>query len=358
VFLHPGVVVDLDQLDFVRGRVAAGAAPWTAAYDAMRRSPYADLAWQAHPRAVVECGLNSQPDNGCGDEWRDAIAAYTHALLWYLTLRPEHAEKAVEIIDAWSAVLRDHTNANAPLQAGWAAVPFVGAAELLRYTYQGWPAADVARAAQMFNDVFLPKVAGGAPRTEGNWDLTALDAAASIAVFLDDKPLFDQTVERWRARVPAYLYLSSDGPAPTNPPGGIPGNASLVTYWHGQSTFVDGLAQETCRDLQHTGWGIEAMTELAETARIQGVDLFGEIQQRLASALELHAGVALDGAPAWLCGGKVTDEFTPIPEIAYNALVRRGVALPNTQRLLAKERPQAPSHFFAWETLTHADNPY
>jgi hypothetical protein len=27
----------------------------------------------------VDCGYFSNPDHGCGDEWRDAVAAYTDA---------------------------------------------------------------------------------------------------------------------------------------------------------------------------------------------------------------------------------------------------------------------------------------
>jgi hypothetical protein len=36
-----------------------------------------------NPRAVVECGANSLPNNGCTDERNDALAAYTQALLWF-----------------------------------------------------------------------------------------------------------------------------------------------------------------------------------------------------------------------------------------------------------------------------------
>src|SRR5690349_15220611 len=34
-FAHPGVFVSRAQLDFVRGKVQAGAQPWKAAYDQM-----------------------------------------------------------------------------------------------------------------------------------------------------------------------------------------------------------------------------------------------------------------------------------------------------------------------------------
>ena len=38
---------------------------------------------------------------------------------------------------------------------------------------------------------------------------------------------------------------------------------------------VSGICQETCRDLGHTQLGIAGMINGAETAFIQGVDLYG-----------------------------------------------------------------------------------
>ena len=351
-FLHPGIGVSLDHLEGVRAHINAGAQPWAEAYRAMARSQYADLGWSPQAREVVECGLYSNPDRGCGDEWRDAVAAYTHALLWYLTLNQDHARKAVEIIDAWSATLRAHTHDNAPLQAGWSAATLVRAAEIMRYTYAGWPAANLERAATMFRDVYLPLLRNGAPRSDGNWDFIILDAAMGIAVFLDDRPLFDHVVGLWRARLPAYIYLESDGPRPVRPPAGS-------VNWYGLTTYVDGVTQETCRDLGHTAWGLEALAQIAETAWIQGIDLYAEAQPRLTAALELHAGYALgDPVPDWLCNGTLKDKFEPIPEIAYHHYHHRlGLDLPRTRQLLQTNRPQPASHFYAWGTLTHGAPP-
>ena len=119
-FVHPGVVVGAAQLDFVRGRVQAGAQPWAGAYADLRASPYASLSRTAKPRADVECGSSSNPDNGCTDERTDALAAYADALVWYLSRDARYATKAIELLDAWSATLKTHTNSNAPLQTGWA----------------------------------------------------------------------------------------------------------------------------------------------------------------------------------------------------------------------------------------------
>jgi hypothetical protein len=41
-----------------------------------------------------------------------------------------------------------------------------------------------------------------------------------IAVFTDARTLFDRAISMWRKRVPAYIYLTTDGPYPVPPPVG------------------------------------------------------------------------------------------------------------------------------------------
>jgi hypothetical protein len=47
-----------------------------------------------------------------------------------------------------------------------------------------------------------------------------IEAIVAIAVFSDDRPLFDRGVAMWRARVPAYFYMKTDGDTSTQA-GGI-----------------------------------------------------------------------------------------------------------------------------------------
>ncbi|MDH6439453.1 hypothetical protein M2158_007994 [Streptomyces sp. SAI-144] len=131
-FVHPGATVSKGQLDFVRSKVDAGAQPWKGAFDTMLASKYADLNRTPKPRAVVECGSYSNPNHGCTDEREDAIAAYTDALAWYITRDERYAKKAIQLMDAWSAVITDHTNSNAPLQTGWAGSSWPRAAEIIK----------------------------------------------------------------------------------------------------------------------------------------------------------------------------------------------------------------------------------
>ncbi|MFD8863230.1 alginate lyase family protein [Streptomyces sp. NPDC059590] len=359
-FAHPGVLVSRAQLDYARAKVDAGQQPWKAAYDNMLASSYASLSRTAKPRAIVECGSSSNPNNGCTDERQDAIAAYTDALAWYFTRDSRYAKKSIEIMDAWSATITDHTNSNAPLQTGWAGSTWPRAAEIIKYTYDGgWPGA--GRFATMLREVYLPEVINGAATKNGNWELVMTEAAIGISVFIEDRAAYDKAVGTYLARVPAYIYLTSDGDLPKPPANSnIDTSAEIIKYWQGQSTFADGLAQETCRDFGHTGWGIASVADIAETSRIQGQDLYPKIQDRLRQALGFHTSYENGTAvPSWLCGGSVKTGLAKVTEVGYNALHNRlGISMSNTQKYTEAHRPSGTDNYFnAWTTLTHADNP-
>ncbi|MFF7566279.1 alginate lyase family protein [Streptomyces pseudovenezuelae] len=359
-FVHPGVTVSQGQLDFTRSKVNAGAQPWKGAFDQMLASKYADLNRTPKPRAVVECGSYSNPNYGCTDEREDAIAAYTDALAWYVTRDERYARKAIQLMDAWSAVITDHTNSNAPLQTGWAGSSWPRAAEIIKYTYTGgW--ANSGRFATMLRTVYLPEIINGS-NSNGNWELSMMEAAVGISVFLEDKTSYDKAMAKFRTRTAAYVYLDSDGELPkTVPSQNLNTRDKIVGYWQGQSTFVTGLTQETCRDLTHTGYGISAISHVAETSRIQGQDLYGtDVGERLRQALGFQAKYELGTAvPSWLCGGSLKLGLGPVTEVGYNALHNRlGMGMTNTQALTERNRPAGSNNLFvAWETLTHGDNP-
>ena len=359
-FVHPGVLDSKAQLDFVKAKVAAGAQPWASAYQNMIGSSYASLSRTPTPYQTVECGPYSNPNIGCTNEREDAIAAYTDALAWYLSGNAAYAQESIKLMDAWSATITGHTNSNAPLQTGWAGSSWARAGELIRHTYTGaWP--NLSRFENMLRTVYLPTVIKGS-NSNGNWELVMMEAAVGISVFLDDKTDYDTAMNKFMLRVPAYIYLSTDGALPKTVPGsGLTTKAQIVSYWQGQSTFVNGLTQETCRDFTHTGYGIASISDVAETSRIQGTDLYtGDIGTRLRYALGFQSQYELGAAvPSWLCGGTVNKGLGPVTEVGYNALsFRLGNVMTNTGTLTTQDRPEGTNNLFTgWGTLTHAENP-
>ena len=208
-FHHPGVLVNLAQLDLIKSRVAAGTEPQKSAFEVAKASPLGALDYTPHPWATCECGPRSNPDLGCKDEQRDSEAAYAQALLWYITGNKAYAENAVKIMDAWANTLTGgHKLANGPVQAAWCAEVWPRAAEIIRYTYPGWSAAEVAKFQHMLATQYVPSLAGGCCEN-GNKELSMSEALVNIGVFNDDRTIFDAGREDV-AGPGAGLYLPKD----------------------------------------------------------------------------------------------------------------------------------------------------
>jgi hypothetical protein len=339
-FHHPGVLINREQLDFIKSKVAAGAEPWKSAFEAAKSSDLGALTYTPHPVATCECGPRSNPDIGCKDEQHDSDAAYTQALLWYLSGDKAYAENAIKIMNAWSSTLTGgHKLENGPVQAAWCAEVWPGAAEIIRYTYPGWSAADIAEFQNMLATQYVPSLVGGSCEN-GNKELSMSEALINIGVFNDDRATFDAGVKMWRGRAPAYIYLSTEGPTPVKPANcdmAIWGNKGLTT------PFVDGLLQESMRDSQHANMALSAMVNAAETARQQGVDLYGEQAKRIMAALEYQAQfLPPNNAPV---PKNLAFNEHPTWEIAYNHFHNRlGYNLPKMAAVLPTNRPSGVNH--------------
>ena len=401
----------------------------------------------------VLCGSVSDPDIHCTDEKEDGVAAYTQALFWYLSPdgpdRDGYGKTAMAILNAWSS-LNDHLGYNAGLQAGWMGSQFARAAEIMQLD-PDWSAADVTAFKQMMQRAFVGRLrlvrpgvsqpGDSAYGQNGNWVLSVADSMIQIGVLLDDHDLFAQGVALWRERTPPYCYLSAlDGAHPQVPcqvppyaqgggyattasrvadPYGYFGQAGGLSAWSDLAPDAgpdasppqlyrapeDGTCQETCRDMDHVQYGLAAMMNGAETARIQGIDLYREQAKRIVACVEnaayyldaaLASGQPADGSgnqPPYpipltkaitlpvtndgtLCpnadgkptltllgvGSLTTFVVEPTWEVAYNEYVNRlGMSMPNTSKLVHGLRKAPPAswvmatHHIAFEMLTHAD---
>ncbi|PNH44835.1 hypothetical protein VD0003_g9339 [Verticillium dahliae] len=167
------------------------------------------------------------------------MVTYLNALAWTVTGTQAYANKAITFMDSWASTIKAHNNTNSPLQSGWVASTWARAAELIRYSNAGWSAASITKFEGMLRNVYLPLVKDGAPNYMGNWDLVMAEAAIFIGVFLDDQTVYDAGMTKFLNRVPAYIYLESDGNLPKTAPGDTTTStqAGIVTYWQGQSVF-------------------------------------------------------------------------------------------------------------------------
>jgi hypothetical protein len=380
VFQHPGVLLSKAQLDFVKAQVNAKVEPFYAEYQRAAASPLGSLNYKVqgpYKGGIIQCGSYSKPSMGCKEADQDSSAAYLQAVLWYITGNRTYAQNAIDIMNTYARTLKGFAGgtpefpcpskksdcSNAPLQAAWDTEKWPRAAEIIRYSNAGWAEPDVRAFAIMLKKIYLPLIYEGSGNN-GNWELSMIDGMMGIAVFTDDADLFQHATTFWRQRVPAYFYYSPiDGSSPTAYP-----RTTGKTNWNGQTIFdarVNGISQETCRDLHHTEYGIAATMNAAEIAHIQGLKLFESEQPRLIAALEFNAALELarsTTAPAYVCGGKIDLGPAITYVIGYNEYHNRlGQRMPKTGELIENWVLTRPSpvdaesgpHTAIFEPLTH-----
>jgi len=262
-FVHPGVGHSAESIAFVRAKLEARQQPWTAARDRLMASSHASLSWAPRPRTHVERGAYNNPDVGSSDFSNDATAAHVHAVCWVLGDGEAHARKAAEILDAWSGTLESISNHDARLLVGMSGYKFVVAAELLKHTWDGWPREHQARFARMLREIFYPLIRDFYPSANGNWDASMIQTMLAMGVFLDDRTMFDRAKN---------YFLHGEG------------NGAIGNYLK-----PSGQCQESGRDQAHTQMGLDFLATACETAWIQGVDLYGALDNRLLKGFEYTA---------------------------------------------------------------------
>ncbi len=327
-FVHPGLLHTRADLDRMKDMVARGTEPWRAGYEKLKvhpasradwklRGPFASVVRDPHEsRHIAELALDSN-------------AAYQNALLWAVTGEEAHARKAVAILNAWSATLREITGKDRILGASLCGFKLVNAAEVLRYTEAGWRRDDVQRFERMLRTVFYPVLQDFAPFANGNWDTGCLATLLAIGVFGDDREIFDRAV--------AYYHHGK-------------GNGRLTHY----VVTAAGQCQESGRDQQHTQLGLGHLAEACEIAWNQGLDLYGADDNRLLKGFEYTAQYNLGRDVPFVPFTDTTGKYKakaisaegrghlrPIYEMVYNHYERRrGVPAPFVRQAAEKLRPE------------------
>ncbi len=262
-FVHPGVAHSQESFDLIEARIQAGEQPWLAAWDELKASRNASLDWQPEPFANVERGPYNDPNIGSSEFSRDAKAAYVHALCWAISKNEAHATKSAEIIDAWSKTLKSIGNHDARLLIGMSGYHFCVAAEILKHTNAAWPETPQKQFARMLREIWYPTIKDFYPSANGNWDAAMLQVMMAMGVFLDDPVMFDRAKQ---------YFLTGEG------------NGAIGNYFK-----ESGQCQESGRDQAHTQMGLEFLANTCETAWIQGVDLYGALDNRLLKGFEYTA---------------------------------------------------------------------
>ncbi|MGZ6523372.1 MAG: alginate lyase family protein, partial [Bacteroidia bacterium] len=263
----------------------------------------------------------------------DANAAHQNAIMWAITGDKRYADKAIEIVNAWSSTLKSITGKDAVLMAGLGPFKMINAAEILRYTKSGWKQDDIKKTEKHFKDVIYPVLKDFAPFANGNWDAAAIKTMIAIAVFCNDRPMFERAL---------HYYINGHG------------NGSLFHYIINE----DGQIQESGRDQAHTQLGIGMLAECCAIAWNQGLDLYAYDNNRLLKGFEYVAKFNLgNDVPfkEWLdrtgkyhhtkISQKERGKLRAVYEQVYDHyVVQMGLNAPYVQQAAEKLRPEGPGN--------------
>lgn len=332
-FVHPGILHTTASITRMQNFVNGNVSPAIDCYRLLQQSPLSSSAYEIQgPFTVISrFGQNTSSTKIPSEE--DHEAAYLNAIMWCITQNPAHAQKSIEILNAYAGTLReiDMSDNDAPLCAALQGFLLANAAELMRHTYPSVSDTDVKSWENMFRNVFIPVLRNffaKSPYANGNWGTAAIKAFMAFGIFLDDESFYNEAV--------TFFYEGRD-------------NGSLTNY-----IMENGQCQESGRDQNHTMLGIGHLAEACEIAYNQGNEtLWSASENRLMKGYEYTAkynlGYDVTFEPFTDVTGvrwnNISDEdrgkFRPVFEIAYNHYVtRKGLEMPYTQQVISKISPE------------------
>lgn len=348
-FIHPGILHSTEELDFIKKEVKEGKEPRYTWWNQFTSLAVSRPDYRPTANVRVERGAYNKPNIGGDDFLRDGVAAYSHALQWVVTGNKANAEKAIEILNAWSYSLEVVTGHDTKLLIGMGGYKFCSAAEIIRHTYSDWAEKDQHQFRIMLTEVLYPFIKDFFPAANGNWDASMIATMMSMGVFCDDRAMFDRAVN--------YFYNGE-------------GNGAIGNYF-----MESGECQESGRDQGHTQMGMAYMGDACEIGWHQGLDMYGALDNRLFKGFEYTAKynlggevpyepyVSFQGKYNYLTISKRTNRFHPLYEKVYHHYtVRKGMDMPFTRQIIEANRPEGmviPSEakWNFWGSLLYAGLP-
>ncbi|HEX6426869.1 MAG TPA: DUF4979 domain-containing protein [Niastella sp.] len=337
-FSHPGLLHNTSDLARIKDLVTRQVARPYESYKLLQANSKASATYtKGGPFTYLTRDVSLTIDGVGGGTVKDRVesdfmAAYYNALMWNITGNVAHAQKSVEILDAYAAKTIGIIGGDAELN-GLYGFMLANAAELMRYTYTGWAPDKVQQCQTMLKSVFYPTLQNFRPCAHGNWDIICMKAMMAIAIFSDDIPTFNKVVN--------YFYYGE-------------GNGSIDNY-----VLTDaGQLQESNRDQPHTMLAIGSLAELSEMALKHGVDLYTASNNAILRGFEYtskyNLGYTVPFQTSYEFCEKNYQDYTPeaisangrgnfraVFEIAYNHYAyRKGLQMPHTLEVLAAMGPE------------------
>jgi len=319
VLVHPGLSHKSSDLDRMKYMVKAGREPWKTSFQNFSQNPYAsyNYAVQGDP-SVTKIVLPSTLPGYNYEKFKfDALAAYYNALMWKITDDERHAQKCVQIFNAWVNVTHFTSSGTRPLDAGRVIWKMLEGAEIIKSTYAGWSESDLNKFKAMlvypgYSTTVEPTAAidsedatfywymyNGDSGRHGNQGLFAMRGIMAMGVFLDNEVMYDRAL-RYLKGMP---HRADDLPYPSGPRivsaeptassnayydefSPIPPYFENTTPDYGFNEFIghyiweNGQCQESSRDQGHSVSGVAIINSMCEMAWNQGDDLYSFLDYR------------------------------------------------------------------------------
>lgn len=310
-FIHPGMLQSHADLELMKKNISEGIEPWKTAFENLEIE--VNLNFQVIPFTHVSSGAYGANDKGGRSFSESGKNAYRNALMWYITNDKIYANKAIEIINAWSYKLWSFDGNNAKLLVGLFAPDYLNAAEILKYTDSGWQEKDIEQFSSLIRRVLYPTIKDFFAEANGNWDGSMIYSMMCMGVFLDDHDMLQKAVD--------HFYYGS-------------GNGGITKY-----IYPTGQCQETTRDWDHVQLGLGEFAKAAQIAWSQGLDLYSVANNRLALGFEHTAKVLMGDCISVF--GTLSQRDKEISRDIYESVYEhyekvKGIAMPYTSQYIQK----------------------
>ena len=276
-FVHPGLLHTEADFDRMKQKVAANESPWVDGWNVLIANSHASLSWQPNPQPVIYRGSDGIHAENYAILYNDIAAAYACALRWMISGDRAYADKAVQIMNAWSGTLTEISGGQNGqyLAASLYGYQFANVGEIMR-TYSGLTRTEFSSFQTMMLNVFYPLI--GVPQGGSNievdltifsnWDLAAMAALLGIGVLCDKEQIFQDAINYFTA--------------------GLGNGAIAQTVYYLHPGYL-GQTQESGRDQGHDTLSIALLGAFCEMAWNQGIDFYGYDNNRFLAGAEYVA---------------------------------------------------------------------
>ncbi|MFB6343230.1 DUF4979 domain-containing protein [Saccharicrinis sp. FJH62] len=317
-FVHPGLSHKKSDLERMRYMVEAGEEPYASSFSLLQADSKSSYNYEVKGNSsmtvVTQDGTNYSAFSS------DVLAAYLNALMWGITGDTRHADKCVEIFNAWENLTRFTGGGTESLNTGRVIWKLLEAAEIIKSTYDGWAQEDIDKfkamlvypgysttevPANLLDATFYWRMYMGDPGRHGNQDLFGWRGIMAMGVFMDNEIMYDRALRYLKGlphREDDLPYQSgppiiTDTPDPTrandyydyfNFPADYSTDSTDYGYNGVLKYFIweNGQCQESSRDQDHAILGVGMVASLAEIAWNQGDDLWSLYNNRILKGYE------------------------------------------------------------------------